>query len=217
MEVNDTTKSQQELYDYLWSEKGDYIPSKTSRPFAEYLSIIIPNKNARILEIGCGDGTTLQYLHERGYTNLTGMDISPVALKRAREKLPDEVELIQGAVDEFKGKHWEYTVSCDVLEHVPPFRVTPTLKTLLRITEKLSIHVIATFADSRRIDHAAVDVHPSLYPIQKWDILFRAVFCKTFTHKFLIFDRKDFLNGRNRIDLKDLKIMDMDDSIPGME
>lgn len=33
------------------------------------------DKNARILDFGCGTGYVLQFLHEKGYTNLHGSDI----------------------------------------------------------------------------------------------------------------------------------------------
>lgn len=35
------------------------------------------DKNARILDFGCGDGRVLRFLHAKGYRNLTGADIYP--------------------------------------------------------------------------------------------------------------------------------------------
>ena len=44
------------------------------------------DKQVRILDIGCGTGRHLIELAERGYKNLTGIDLSDSQLARAREK-----------------------------------------------------------------------------------------------------------------------------------
>jgi len=44
------------------------------------------NRQARILDIGCGTGRHSIELAKRGYTNITGIDLSDSQLKRAKEK-----------------------------------------------------------------------------------------------------------------------------------
>ena len=44
------------------------------------------NKNARILDIGCGTGRHSIELAERGYLKITGIDLSDKQLERAKEK-----------------------------------------------------------------------------------------------------------------------------------
>ncbi len=44
------------------------------------------NINDNILDIGCGDGGALKFLHERGYGNLFGIELSRVLNKIASEK-----------------------------------------------------------------------------------------------------------------------------------
>lgn len=77
-------------------------------------------KTARILEIGCGRGTILQYLRSEGFENITGMDNSDEALALARENLGYGVKLIKGeALDlPFTSQEFDLVISMGVSEHV---------------------------------------------------------------------------------------------------
>jgi 2-polyprenyl-3-methyl-5-hydroxy-6-metoxy-1,4-benzoquinol methylase len=48
------------------------------------------NRQARILDIGCGTGRHCIELARRGYTNITGIDLSDSQLKRAKEKAQEK-------------------------------------------------------------------------------------------------------------------------------
>src|SRR6266498_404947 len=52
-----------------------------------YLVPVLP-REARILEVGCGEGTGLLMLQEFGFTQLTGVEVSTERLRRAAAKLP---------------------------------------------------------------------------------------------------------------------------------
>ena len=45
------------------------------------------SQDAPILDLGCGDSTLVDDLLESGYTDLTAMDVSSLALERSRERL----------------------------------------------------------------------------------------------------------------------------------
>jgi ubiquinone/menaquinone biosynthesis C-methylase UbiE len=47
------------------------------------------DKNARILDFGCGYGRTLAELAEAGYADLTGLDFSEPLIERGRAEHPD--------------------------------------------------------------------------------------------------------------------------------
>lgn len=49
----------------------------------------ITDKNARILDVGCGSGEFISLLLQRGYTNLHGVEIDPVLIDLASGVLPD--------------------------------------------------------------------------------------------------------------------------------
>src|SRR5262249_14384472 len=86
-----------------------------------YRSFLPPDKQAQILDIGCGPGFLLNALRDMGYKNLQGIDADPgqVDLARARGLA---VECVPAAeTSEFVASTPSYDLIClvDVLEHVP--------------------------------------------------------------------------------------------------
>lgn len=85
------------------------------------LSYFMQGKRGKILDIGCGEGFVLNYLHEKGW-NVTGLDFSHDGVKRHFPHLIDNV--IKG--DVFKtledimasGEKYDAIVCNNVLEHV---------------------------------------------------------------------------------------------------
>lgn len=51
------------------------------------------DKDARLIDIGCGAGLLLNYLLKKGYFNLEGIDILPGQIEFAKEKIGDRVKL----------------------------------------------------------------------------------------------------------------------------
>ena len=83
-----------------------------------YLHKWLPaDKQAAILDVGCGHGYLLRFLTKRGYTKVTGLDISPEQVALARQIHPDVVqanalEFLEAHKDEF-----ELIIALDVIEH----------------------------------------------------------------------------------------------------
>lgn len=96
-------------YQYRQIFYRDYFNSQSGRTFRldinkklhderlqlepEILPLIPADKNARILDMGCGFGSLLYLLKEKGYTRLTGIDVSEGQVQVAHEiGLKDIVE-----------------------------------------------------------------------------------------------------------------------------
>lgn len=66
----------------------DFSPEaleRQRRTFRHYYGCLLPpDRNARILEVGCGYGAFLYYLRAEGYRNVEGVDISPEQVEAAR-------------------------------------------------------------------------------------------------------------------------------------
>ena len=58
------------------------------------------DKNTPVLDLGCGPGNFLFLMEKRGYTNLTGVDLSGEQIEMARQRCP-RATLIHGDVKEF--------------------------------------------------------------------------------------------------------------------
>lgn len=89
------TKSPEQV---SWTQK---IPALS----LEWIESFQLPKNAAIIDIGGGDSTLVDFLLEKGYEDITVLDISETALEKARQRLGDKskkVNWIQADVTDFK-------------------------------------------------------------------------------------------------------------------
>lgn len=116
-------------YDDYWSKRG--FP----RPSVERARLISPSvaKGKNVLDIGCGDGTLIDYLHKRnspGY--ICGIDISSSAVKHVKKKGydADVVDILSGDFKKFlKKRKFDYIIITEVLEHIAePEKVISTIR-----------------------------------------------------------------------------------------
>ena len=121
------------------SEESEEIPDKILNLNAQRLgSIIAALKSCgakRIIDIGCGEGKLLNLLiKERQFTNITGVDVSHISLKRAAEKLKleyagdsmrERVQLFQGSLTYKDSRFSGYDAVCviEVIEHLDVARL----------------------------------------------------------------------------------------------
>ncbi|MCX6925595.1 MAG: class I SAM-dependent methyltransferase [Verrucomicrobia bacterium] len=93
----DTTVSQRD-YDAFYARFSKYEDNKTStggggssedaqrlQETAACLAEALPDRSVRLLDIGCANGGLLKALRELGYSNLTGIDPSPVCIETTRQ------------------------------------------------------------------------------------------------------------------------------------
>ena len=80
-----------------WFQDSNYLTVYQHRDTQEaeqMLSLIEqsvkPEKSARILDLGCGSGRHSLSLAKRGYTELTGIDLSPTLLEVAKQTAQEE-------------------------------------------------------------------------------------------------------------------------------
>lgn len=119
------------------------------RPLAEVLEFHLDrlprwlpriDKQARILDAGCATGYQLELLHEGGYTNLTGIDVSHELTTMARSRLPDSVTVRQADVFEFLAASPEAAYDAilfhHVIEHIPRERCIELLRLFQRCLSK---------------------------------------------------------------------------------
>ena len=81
------------------------------------------NKTSHILDVGCGTGQTAAYLAEQYGAKVTGMDINPIMVEKAKNRMRKyqlPVEIIQGSIEEFpvKDGKFDFIISESVLSFV---------------------------------------------------------------------------------------------------
>ncbi len=100
-----------------------------------FLDPFLPtNKNAAIIDIGCGAGIFLYYLYKRGFENLEGIDVSPGQITAARKILDGKTRLYNANGDIFfdgKTCNYDQISMFDVIEHVPKVNMESFLKPII--------------------------------------------------------------------------------------
>lgn len=102
------------------AEKIDFDPMRSIRYGMALRYIRDMDRSVKILELGCGEGTGLSILHRIGFKNLTGVEISPERIKRARKKVPSSVELREIEDDmplPYDDGSFDVVISLAVIEH----------------------------------------------------------------------------------------------------
>ena len=102
----------------------------------------LPRPLGRVLDLGCGEGGTASGLRAAGATWISGIEIYPVAARRAAEVLDDVKE---GRIEEMLGEldgTFDTVLLYDVLEHLPdPASVLRGLHDVVRPGARLHVSV----------------------------------------------------------------------------
>jgi len=103
----------------------------------EILSFENINKTSRVLDVGCGTGRTAAYIASRYGANVTGMDINPIMVKKARKRISREnlpVEITQGSIEScaLKDQDFDFVLSESVLVFVHAPRALNEIFRLLK-------------------------------------------------------------------------------------
>jgi len=89
----------------------------TPKKVAEIVTELNIDKTASILDLGCGTGFVAEELHQKGYTNIFGMDASDEMIEIARRKnVYKDIEKViiedeKSIPEEYRGK---YDIVCSV-------------------------------------------------------------------------------------------------------
>jgi SAM-dependent methyltransferase len=89
MDVDVTHKTNEEFWDTVGSEflGVTALPHYGAFVTEEKLHLLDDTKNKRVLEIGCGNGHSLEYISKQGVSELWGLDISQMQINRTKQYL----------------------------------------------------------------------------------------------------------------------------------
>ena len=110
-----------------------------------YGNYISSQKDAKIMDIGCGTGHFLFYLEKKGYKNFLGIDISQQQVNFCRDNVSKHVELAD-AFEFLKDKKNVYGVIAanDLLEHIPKGEINRFLKLVNNSLKSEGIFIMRT-------------------------------------------------------------------------
>jgi len=98
-----------------------------AKRFAGWLPV---DRSASVLDMGCGAGNFLFTLQQLGYSNLTGVDLSPEQVTLARQWCPEAKVIEADVFDVLKGNpdHFALISGLDIIEHFRKDEVLPFLE-----------------------------------------------------------------------------------------
>ena len=102
-----------EYEDRLFLHDEEYF-----QPVLEFLEQNKINKNSKILDVGCGVGSLVNILRNRGYKNTYGIDLDSDFIARGRNHYALNEALFDNETAPFSEKTFDMVLSFTVAEHV---------------------------------------------------------------------------------------------------
>lgn len=102
----------------VYDEKWSFYTEATARETIKRLNL---RSSDRLLDVGCGTGTLLQYLSEQHpVTQLSGVDPVKEMLEVARRKLSTAIDIREGWATQlpFPEEEFDVVVSCSVFHYI---------------------------------------------------------------------------------------------------
>jgi ubiquinone/menaquinone biosynthesis C-methylase UbiE len=126
-------------WNILWKKYPDII--FFGKPYARFLERstikilkeIRIKKNAKIIDMGVGQGRTLLNFVKNGYKNSIGIDFSEASIQLCRQKNLN-VELMNAVKTDFEDNEFDLVFSDGLIEHFSDF--VPLAKEMARISKK---------------------------------------------------------------------------------
>ncbi|MBA7658018.1 Ubiquinone biosynthesis O-methyltransferase [subsurface metagenome] len=143
--MDEDLKKQQELYDDGW--RKELAAGKEQRGnLRTNLEFLTENNllktNDRILEIGCGIGSVVAELNEKGY-DITGIDISREAIEYGLKKYGDiHLEVQAAEALDYEDESFDVVLSFDLFEHIA--RVDKHISEVHRVLRKDGFYLFQT-------------------------------------------------------------------------
>ena len=99
-------------------------------PYRYYFGRLLPqDREARIVEVGCGFGPFLHFLRGEGYQNVEGFDVSPQQVEAAGRL--GIAGVTRGELSSYlasRGGLYDCVVAIDVVDHIPKDEVLDALR-----------------------------------------------------------------------------------------
>ena len=132
--LNSRSIKQQKILDYFKDPTEENSPEAyiVESPRSLYLVRVIerlfPDRKISILELGSGTGRNLHFLKAAGYSNLSGIEQSPVYLDAMNKHFPElHGCVIPGLVEETLFDFTDLIFTMAFLEHIPEGQVFDTI------------------------------------------------------------------------------------------
>lgn len=144
--MNDVNDQTRRLSYFKLRKVGNNPPlDKNSLPVVYLKNRLPKNKNADIIDIGCGYGHLMQLVKNAGYSNVYGIDIEKESLNYCRKNNLNVEEIV--TVQDYAkttSKKFDFAIMTHVIEHIKKEKVIETLAAVKSLLKKDGVLYIAT-------------------------------------------------------------------------
>lgn len=150
-----------------------YGPDGTSESVREFLDRFV-DRDAAVLELGCSSGRHLSHLHDRGFTDLAGIEVNDDAFDVMASTYPELAaegtfypHAIEDVVGDFDDGRFDAVYSVETLQHLHP-DADWVFEELARITDELLV-TVENEGDRPRADDPEVSYVNDEFPLYHRD------------------------------------------------
>ncbi len=136
------------LYDERYELPGYYWGKTPSHSCYRVLQMLPPDRQLRLLDIGCGEGRNAIFFARNGY-QVTAFDTSPMGIEKTKQLAADagvHIEAFEADINEFRlTAPFDILFSTGVLQYVPPERRKELFANYRTYTSSGGLNVFSVF------------------------------------------------------------------------
>jgi len=176
-------KAESVTFDWNVEEFSALLRACNSRDDVAITCKYLKNKKLKILEAGCGLGAVVKYLHDKGYEDVSGIELNKDAVLWINKKHPElDIDYVDLLHMPFEKKTFDVVLSYGVIEHFIEGPQKP-LQAMFDILKPGGICIITVpiFNTLRRVS----------YFLRKFNLKEKEVIRKVFGKKTLKLNKKN--------------------------
>ena len=127
------TKTEQENAGFSHKEEVQRAIDKLKIDFIGFVNKNI-SLNAEVLDVGCGPGIYLKLIRDN--YGISGIDVSPVMIEKAKKDLPSGIFYCGNFLEQNFSKKYKFIYSISVLEYVPASQIEYFFKKCFSLLEE---------------------------------------------------------------------------------
>ena len=118
----------------LYKSKNPLVKMVSVGRLDKIVESLPKTKNIKILDAGCGEGQLLLKIFNKGYNDIYGADVTPVALESAKKRIPKAKFSLQDLKSlNFSDEYFDVVICTEVIEHIRDYnKVISELKRELK-------------------------------------------------------------------------------------
>ncbi len=136
------------------------------------LTLGVSAKDIKILDVGCGTGRLIDFLHQRGYGQVQGIDYVPECVKKTKERIPSAFCEVMDAADiAYKKESFDVCIACRTLQSLPTKEEKQkVVREIQRILRKGSYFILIEGNAERLTPHPTYNYYLKL---DEWKAIFK--------------------------------------------